>query len=76
MSLRCWLLYQRVSITYNMLLNKHFPSLLKFLKSFCLIEYVSVNRRDVSGTQHIEQFFSQVVTTHVPFLTLIISYNR
>lgn len=74
MPLRCWLLYQHVKPLICFLLN----IFLKFWSSLAhlLIQYVIVNRRDVSGSHHIEQFFSQVVATHVPFLTLIISHIK
>jgi hypothetical protein len=31
------------------------------------------NRRDVSGAQHIEAFYSEVVATHVLMLSLFLS---
>jgi len=36
-----------------------------------MIQYATVNRKDVLGEQHIEQYFSQVVATHVPFLSFL-----
>lgn len=34
-----------------------------------MIQYVTVNRRDVTGAYHIQQYFSQVVATHVLLLS-------
>jgi len=40
-----------------------------------MIQYVTVNRRDVTGAYHIQQYFSQVVATHVQLLSFIWSIS-